>query len=41
MENRFAVGKGQERRKKVRLGAYCWQMQTITFRIDKQEGLNV
>ena len=40
MENRL-LAKGQEAREQDGLGVWDWQMQTITFRMDKQPGPNV
>ena len=37
MENRL-VGKGGGAREQDGLGVWGWQMQTITFRMDKQQG---
>ena len=37
MENRL-LAKGQEGREQDGLGVWDWQMQTITFRMDKQQG---
>ena len=39
MENRL-LAKGQEGREQDGLGVWDWQMQTITFRMDKQQGPN-
>ena len=32
---------GRERRERDGLGVWGWYMQTITFRMDKQQGLSV
>ena len=39
IENRFVVAKGWGR-ERVGLGVWGWEMQTITFRMDKQQGPN-
>ena len=38
---RLVVAKGDQGRKRDGLGVWGWQMQTITFRMDKQQGPTV
>ena len=39
-ENRLMVAKGEWGRERDGLGVWGWQMQTITFRMEKQQGPN-
>ena len=41
IEIRLVVAKGEGERERGRLGVWGEQMQTITFRTDKQQGPNV
>ena len=41
MEIGLLVAKEEWRREKDVLGVWGWQMQTITLRMDKQQGLTV
>ena len=38
IKNKFVVAKGQGQRETDGLAVWAWQMQCITFRMDKQKG---